>query len=299
MVANLPPLAAVRAFEAAARHLSFTRAADELGMTQAAVSYQIKLLEERVGAPLFLRRPRQVALSEAGARLYPQVHRAFEALRAAFAEMRTANEATLTISAVPTFAAQWLVPRLGTFQLGHPDLAVRLDVSERIVDFAAEDADVGIRTGRGPWPGLIQHELLRARFSPMLSPALVEEHGGLSAPADFLKFPLLDPGDPWWPDWFALVGVSDYDLESRPQSRLGFQTYTATAAMAGHGVAMLTPALYRSELAEGRLVQPFDVLGEEEGGRAYWLVYPEQRRNVAKIKAFRDWLLEASVELRD
>jgi LysR family glycine cleavage system transcriptional activator len=296
-IANLPPLTAIRAFEAAARHLSFTRAAEELGMTQAAVSYQIKLLEERIGAPLFLRKPRQVALSEAGARLYPQVNRAFELMREAFAEMRTTNDATLTISAVPTFTAQWLVRHLGTFQLGHPQLAVRLDVSQTVVDFAAEEVDVGIRAGTGPWPGLVQHELVRARFAPMLGPALAGRNGALTQPADLLELPLIDPDDPWWPIWLQRAGVSRYDLESRPQSRLGAQTYEAQAAMAGQGVALLTPALYRQEVAEGKLVQPFDILGDE-GALAYWLVYAEARRNVPKIKAFREWIIAATVDLR-
>src|SRR5690606_17071216 len=139
----LPPLAAIRCFEAAARHQSFTRAARELGMTQAAVSYQIRILEDRLGGPLFLRGPRGVALTEAGRRLAPAVTEAFAALRAAFADLSEAAEGVLTVSAVNTFASNWLVPRLGAFQLAHPKIAVRLDVSGRLVDFAREEVDVG------------------------------------------------------------------------------------------------------------------------------------------------------------
>ena len=136
-MSTLPPLTALRAFEAVARHLSFTKAADELGMTQAAVSYQIKILEERVGAPLFLRKPRQVALSEIGARLAPEVRQAFELLRGAFAESRQANDSMLSINAVPTFTSQWLVRHLGTFQLAHPGLAAALPAAAPLGNVSA------------------------------------------------------------------------------------------------------------------------------------------------------------------
>src|SRR5689334_20848898 len=154
---SLPPLAAVRVFEATARHLSFTRAAAELGMTQAAVSYQIKLLEERIGVPLFLRRPRQVALTEAGQRFAPQVTEAFALLADAYAAVRGIAEGTLVISTIQTFASNWLARHLGSFHLLHPSLAVRLETQSRMVDFAREEIDVGIRSGGGKWPGLVVH----------------------------------------------------------------------------------------------------------------------------------------------
>src|SRR4051812_20084595 len=145
----LPPLAAIRVFEAAARHGSFTKAAAELGMTQAAVSYQIKVLEERVGAPLFLRRPRQVLLTDAGQRLAPAVTEAFALMRDAYAATRGAAEGVLCVSTLVTFASNWLAQHLGSFQIDHPSIAVRLDTSDCLVDFAREDIDVGIRSGRG------------------------------------------------------------------------------------------------------------------------------------------------------
>ena len=172
MSAALPPLAAIRAFEAAARHMSFTRAAAELGMTQAAVSYQIKLLEERLGAPLFLRKARSIELTEAGERLAPRTSEAFDLLREAYGRFVEGEQTTLTINTMHTFAAQWLAPRLGTFQLIHPDVAVRLETTQRLVDFAAEEVDVVVRSGHGKWPGLVAHRLLKVRFTPMLSPAL-------------------------------------------------------------------------------------------------------------------------------
>lgn len=292
----LPPLTAVRAFEAVARHLSFTKAAEELGMTQAAVSYQIKILEERVGAPLFLRKPRQIALSEAGQRLAPDVSFAFETLRSAFAASRGQVDGTLSISSVPTFASHWLVQNLGHFQIEHPDLAVRIESAPRQVDFATEEFDVGIRGSYAVAQGLIGHFLLSADFAPMVSPKLAASVGGLHEPADLLKLPMIDADDPWFRMWFDQAGVTGYSVEKRPISRLGSQNLEAAAAIAGRGVAMLTPAFYAEDIAAGRLMQPFDILASD--GHGYYLVYPEARRNSPKIRAFRDWLVPATAGLR-
>jgi LysR family transcriptional regulator, glycine cleavage system transcriptional activator len=291
----IPPLAAVRVFEAAARHLSFTKAAKELGMTQAAVSYQIKLLEERVGTPLFLRRPKGLELTEAGQRLGPDVSRAFDLLRDTFAEFAARERSTLAINTMQTFASQWLAPRLGSFQLAHPELAVRLETTSRIIDFARDEADVVVRAGKGEWPGLIATKLLDVRYTPMLSPRLAEKVGGIHQPADILKLPLIDPKDPWWVTWLNLHGLPLDVLEKQASPSLNMQSLDASAAMAGLGVALLMPAYYRQELADGRLIQPFEQVVEEDSG--YWLAYPESRRNVPKIKAFRDWIVaEAAKE---
>lgn len=285
----LPPLAAVRCFEAAARHESFTRAAAELGMTQAAMSYQIKLLEQRFG-PLFLRKARGVALTEAGRRLAPAVRSAFDGLRAAFENLHQTAEGVLAITSVQTFASNWLVPRLGAFQAAHPRIAVRLDLSGRMVDFTREEFDVGIRHDRaGRWPGLVAHPLLALEFTPMLSAGLLAQHGPLHRPADLLKLPLLEPADAWWPAWLEAAGVTAPDLSERPDIRLGTQHLVGSAAIAGQGVAMLTPAFFRDELASGRLLQPFPLVCREQGD--YCLVYLESRRRSPKIRAFRDWIL--------
>lgn len=286
---QLPPLAAIRAFEAAARHGSFTKAAGELGMTQAAVSYQIKVLEDRVGAPLFLRRPRQIVLTDVGQRLAPAVADAFELLSTAYAAARTGARGTLVINTLTTFAGNWLARRLGSFQIAHPSLAVRLETSDHIVDFAREEVDIGIRSGDGHWPGLAVHRLFGADFTPMLSPKLLAQSGAIQTPADLLRLPILDPGDPWWTQWFAAAKVPVEGLECRPGASLGVQTYIGSAAVAGQGVAILTPAFFAEELADGRLVRPFDLVCDD--GHAYWLVYPEARRNAPKIAAFRDWIL--------
>jgi LysR family glycine cleavage system transcriptional activator len=158
---RLPPLAAVRVFEAAARHGNFTAAAAELGMTQAAVSYQVKLLEERLGVALFRREGRGVKLTPAGEQAAPHIARAFDAIDAAFGRLRSENESMLTISTTETFANTWLAWRLGGFQMGNPGMAVRLTTGDTITDFARDEVDIGIRAGVGPWPGLERHLLFQ------------------------------------------------------------------------------------------------------------------------------------------
>ncbi|MBA5779095.1 transcriptional regulator GcvA [Stappia sp. F7233] len=292
---RLPPLAAIRVFEAAARHLSFTRAGEELGMTQAAVSYQIKLLEERFGAPLFIRRPRQVTLTESGHRLAPAVSEAFETLATAFDDARGAVEGVLSISSIPTFAAQWLAQRIGSFQIAHPHLAVRLYADPTTADLSRQEIDVGIRSGHGNWPGIVAHKLIDVRFTPMISPDLLKDGDGFSKPEDLLKFRILSPGDPWWKVWFAAAGVSSVSLEGLQETKFGAQSLEAAAALAGNGIAILTPAFYQTDITLGRLIQPFDLVCED--GRGYWLVYAESRRNVPKIRAFREWLLNEIADL--
>ena len=209
---HLPPLTAIRAFEAVARHLSFTRAAAELGMTQAAVSYQIRILEDRLGTPLFLRKPRQIALTEAGTRLAPQVGDAFALLRNAFAELGGRLDSTLAISAVPTFASQWLAANLGLFQLANPEVAVRVESSPELVDFSAAEIDLAIRSTATVGPGLVGHALSRVEFAPMMHPRLVEEYA-IREPADLLRVPQITPDDPWVALWFALAGVEAPDVQ--------------------------------------------------------------------------------------
>jgi LysR family glycine cleavage system transcriptional activator len=289
--APLPPLAALRAFESVARHGSFTRAAAELGMTQAAVSYQIKLLEERVGTPLFVRKPRQVVLTQSGRLLAPAVTEAFELIRAAYEQARGGDQGMLSITTTPTFASHWLAARIGSFQLAHPRLAVRLQTTSILEEFNSGEIDVAIRSGRGDWPGLAAHWLLASDFTPMLSPGLAETIGGVHHPADLLRLPIVAPDDPWWGIWLAAAGVPAESLRGLPRTLLGSQAYEAVAAIAGQGVAMLTPSFYAQEIADGRLLQPFDLVCSDD--HPYWLVYPQGRRASPKIVAFRDWLLAA------
>ena len=270
--------------------MNFTAAANELGMTQAAVSYQVKLLEEKLGVALFRRDGRGVQLTPAGERIQPQLERAFDALDGAFARLRAESESTMTVSTTQTFANTWLAWKLGRFQMENPGMAVRLIAVDTITDFAKDEVDVAIRAGRGPWPGLERHLLFQVYFTPMCSPGFLARHGGRIAPEDILKLPLISPNDVWWPHWLREAGVEMDESELRPGVRLDVQAHEGHAAMAGQGVAMLTPFLWRNDLAEGRLVRLSDQLSTR--GYGYWLVYPEERRSVAKIRRFREWLLQ-------
>ncbi len=285
---SIPPLSAVRVFEAAARHENFTNAANELGMTQAAVSYQVKLLEERLGVPLFRRERRGVVLTEPGRRAAREVSSAFDTMDAAFAGLRAEDEGVLTISTTATFANTWLAWRLGGFQMRHPDMAVRLQTSDTVIDFASSDVDVAIRAGRGGWDGMAIDKLIDVDFTPMCSPAFLARHP-LREPADLLGVAQISPDDEWWGHWLSEAGVDGSRRTSRGGIRLDSQAHDGHAAMGGQGVAMLTPFLWRNDLAEGRLMQPFAQVCTR--GYGYWLVSPEHRRKVTKIKRFREWLI--------
>ena len=282
---SLPSLAAVRVFEAAARHQNFTSAAEELGMSQAAVSYQVKGLEAALGVPLFVRARGRVALSDAGAQLAGQITSAFDTLDDAFSRLRAEDASMLRINSFQSFSMRWLATRLGGFQLGHPDLAVQLMVKDGLTDFAREDVDVAIRGGKGDWPGLYAQFLMRMLYAPMASPAFIAEHGPLDTAEQLARARLLSPDDIWWNRWFAHAGIT----EPRPPQtgiRLDSQTIEGSAAVAGQGVAILNPVFWHEELRDGRLVQ----LGEPLFfSSSLWIVCPEHKRNQPKVKAFRDW----------
>ena len=291
---RIPPLAAIRAFEAAGRHESFTAAAAELGLTQAAVSYQVKSLEDRLGAPLFVRERGRARLSPLGARLLPTLSQAFDSLESAFASHRAEDESLLSVTTTQTFANTWLAWRLGTFQMAHPELAVRLSTANEVVDLRSGEADVAIRAGTGGWEGLEAHLLMPIEFTPMASPkflARIESRLGRTVePADLPNLPMISPDDEWWDVWFRDTGV---ESAGRPRGRGGLrldsQASEGHAAMGGDGFVLLTPAFWQGDIAVGRLVQPFAQLSTR--GYAYWLVYPPERRKVPKVKRFREWLL--------
>lgn len=293
------PMNALRVFESAARLLSFTRAGEELGLTQTAVSYQIKLLEDTLGEPLFLRRPRQVTLTDAGERLAPKISQAFETIGDAIASTRHQSDSTLIIHTTATFASRWLAHHIGTFQLENPQIAVRMETSQETIDFSKTEADVAIRSSKsGKWPGLRSHFMMKSHFAPMLNPKLAESVGGINEPADLLKVRMIDASDPWWRLWFEAAGLPDVDLEGRPTSRFGgIQAFEAAAAIAGHGVAILKPEFYADDVALGRLYQPFDLLAND--GSDYWFAYPEARRNSPKIRAFREFMRKMMPTFQD
>lgn len=289
---KLPPLSAVRVFEAAGRLENFTAAATELGMTQAAVSYQVKLLEERLGAALFLREKGRAKLTPLGARLLPQLTQAFDTIETAFASHREEDEGLLTVSTTFTFANTWLAWRLGAFQVEHPDLAVRLATGNKLVDLKAGEADVAIRAGMGPWDGLESTELMPVDFSPMCAPSFLKrmeaQLGRAVEPRDLPSLPLISPEDSWWDAWFKAANVEGSSRQRRAGLRLDSQADEGHAAMGGQGFVLLTPAFWHNDILDGRLVQPFDLTAT--AGFRYWLVVAPERRQVPKIKRFREWL---------
>ena len=289
-MSRLPPLTAIRVFEAAARHENFSRAADELAMTQAAVSYQMKLLEERLGATLFVRHGRGMALTDLGRRIAPQVSGAFKTLHDAFALARAESDSILSITAPRTFATNWLAGRLGDFHRVRPDLAVRLDVSDTMADLAASEFDAGIRGIPRPSPGLVSHFLMRMPVTPLASPAFLATHP-LATPEDLLAVPRLSPEDDWWDLWFEAARGSGAPAGDGPGIRFESQVLDGHAAIAGHGVAILSPPMFRSALDSGLLVQPFRQVAFYRN--SFWLVYPEHKRTLPKVRALRDWLLGA------
>lgn len=281
------PLSAIRVFEAAARLKSFTRAAEELGITQAAVSWQVKALEKRLGQPLFTRLPREVALTASGERLARPASEAMGLLRAALTDLTETEDGVLSITALPSFASQWLAPRLGDFQLAHPKIAVRLEITGRLVDLQREGFDIAIRGGRGEWPGLEAHRLAPADLVALCTPEFAERFGGLQRPDDLLDAPRIGE-DFEWAMWFDAAGVGA--VEARPPARLATdsQVIEVGLALAGQGLALGSKVLWRTELAQGRLIQPSPV---SISNGDYWLAYPKERRRAPKIAAFREWLL--------
>lgn len=283
------PLASIRVFEAAARLKSFTRAAEELGMTQAAVSWQIKALEGRLGQTLFRRLPREVAPTEGGERLSRAATEAMVLLRRAISDLTEADEAVLSITTLATLATQWLAPRLGAFQVANPDLAVRLDTAPHLVDLVRENFDVGLRSGSGEWPGLESVRLMPSLFTPLCSPAMAERLA-LKTPADLVDAPRIGL-EKEWAAWFAAAGVAS---SARPASRLtaDYQALEVAAALGDQGVALASPILFAREISRGLLVQPFPDMVELSAG--YWLVWPHDRRRSRKIVRFRDWVVAAA-----
>ncbi|MEM7023175.1 MAG: transcriptional regulator GcvA [Pseudomonadota bacterium] len=291
MTERLPPLNALRTFEAAARHLSFTKAAAELFVTQAAVSHQIKALEEHLGMPLFRRLNRALMLTDEGQALLPYVRDAFDQLSEGVRRLRQGQSSgVLTISVLPSLASAWLIPRLRRFQTRHPDIEVHMTATERLVDFAREPVDAGIRYGRGRWAGLRVKRLLSAEMLPVCSPSLLEGPYPLRTPDDLVHHQLLHVLNALddWRMWLTAAGVEGVD----PDRGLKFD-HTALAiqaALNGLGVALGAGPLVERDLAAGRLVEPFDF--EMPSDSAYYFVAPESTADQPKIKAFQDWLLE-------
>lgn len=284
----LPPLTAIRAFEAAARHENFSRAGEELGMTQAAVSYQIKALEGRVGRALFLREGRRVRLSPTGADLARQIGVAFDQMRDAFAAMDPRRDRVLHVSSLAAFSVQLLASRLGRFQIGHPDLAVQVSDSARMADFDRDGVDVAIRCGVAPWPGCRADFLMARRLTLVAAPSLLAAHPEVRTPADAARLPTNDRADREWQLWMAAAGATGAPDRS-PVYVVDSQVQQVQMVKAGQYAAVVNAAMFAEELARGTIVAPFDLTITDE--RNYWLVYPENRAHLPKVRAFRKWLL--------
>ena len=283
------PLSSIRVFEAAARLLSFTAAARELGMTQAAVSFQVKSLERRLDKTLFRRLPREVALTPAGERLARAATEAMTALRTAVADISDQGEGVLAITTMQTFAEKWLAPRIGAFQVGHPKIAVRVDTDSRVADLLRGEADVAIRAGAGVWPEMEAVALFPTSLAVLGTPAAVAALGPQPEPASLLDAPRIGMAREW-ADWFAAAGVAAPAAgPTRERIAADNQVLEVAAAVANDAFALASPVMFAADLASGRLAQPFEDLLPYGGG--YWLVYPRDRRRAQKIAAFRDWLL--------
>ncbi|WP_257386911.1 LysR substrate-binding domain-containing protein [Tahibacter caeni] len=284
---RFPSLAAIRAFEAAARHRSFARAAQELATTAASVSYHVRRLEQQLGVALFRRDPHRVVLTEAGELVAQEAIAAFAALRASFTRAVELDESRLRLTTLPSLGTSWLTPRLGRYRARHPNVAVELDLSADAQDLGAGGFDAAIRNGHGRWPGLSTVPLLPSLFLPLCAPALLPALAGLADPSRG-DVPLLGRPD-WWHLWYRALGRPAGPPEQRFGTRLSAEYLDVAAAVAGHGVAIASPLLFGDELAAGRLVPAHELVASD--GRAFWLACPSARRNSAKFVAFRDWLV--------
>lgn len=307
MSRRLPSLNALRAFEAAARHLSFSRAAEELHVTQGAISRQIRALETYLGVPLFRRLTRALQLTEHGEQYLPAMRDAFDRMEQATLRIVSSREGgILTVSVLPTLAMRWLIPRLPRFTEAHPDIEVRMITSIRPVSFSREDVDLAIRVGlpadhpdrpAGPridltmaedWTGVRADWLMPDVLIPVCSPTLFERSPPLHRPEDLRSHTLLHTATRAraWPDWLSAVGVNGIDAEAGPA--YGHFFMTLQAATEGRGVALVPKVLVLSDLAAGHLVAPFGAAVESAG--SYYLLCRQHQWDLAKIRAFREWL---------
>jgi len=312
---RFPPLNALRAFEAAARHSSFKIAAKEMHVTPGAVSHQVKLLEEYLGVQLFRRLTRALELTTEAHAMLPKVREGLDALHAAVERVRSREEmASLTVVTPPNFAARWLVPRLSGFTLSHPTIELHLAARQSMVDqhengaFVIPEADtradspaVMVRFGGGHYPGSRVDEVFSAVYVPVCSPRLLEGEHPLRKPDDLRHHTLLhddtvveEGARPSWNDWLQSVGVTDIDATRGPH--FSDAALAMDAAIEGMGVTLAIKSLVTSEIETGRLAVPFDIASPT--GYAYYLVTPESAVDIRAVSAFRDWLLDEAREER-
>src|SRR6201995_2686880 len=290
MTARLPSLNGLRAFEASARHLSFTQAAAELNVTQTAISHQIRRLEEELGIRLFVRKNRALALTPKARDYLPGVRAAFNDLRLATDQLlRKDDDHVLTVSTLASLAAKWLLPRLTAFQEAHPGIDVRLTTSTALVDFKTGDVDAAIRYGRGNWPGVRADWLMADEVFPVCSPELLAGKRPLKTPDDLRDHVLLHTTTNYddWRQWLTAAGLPS-DLSKQPGITFDLILLMVQAAIDGIGVAMGRTSYVQDDIAKGRLVVPFNIALPAETG--FYLVSPESGAARPKLKAFRQWL---------
>ncbi len=293
MSVTLPSLNGLRAFEAAARHLSFTRAADELNVTQTAISHQIRRLEEQLGVRLFVRHNRALGLTREAEAYLPSVRSAFEDLRRATARLqRGERDGTLTVSTTASLAAKWLVTRVAAFQDAHPGIEVRITTSSHLVDFQREDVDMAVRYGRGNWPGLRAQWLMAEDIFPVCSPALLHGDKPLRSPEDLAHHTLLHASVSRedWQLWLTAAGLP-VSLAARRGLTFDQSFMAVQAAVEGLGIALGRTRFVEADIAAGRLVVPFDVVLPADAG--FYIVAPEETADTPRIALFRDWLISS------
>ena len=284
---RLPPMQALRAFEAAARERSLTRAAESLHVTHGAISHQIKALEEDLGVRLVERAGRGIRLTDEGERFATRVRAAFAELASAVQEMaQRANPRRLRVSCTPSFGARWLLPRIGRFIAANKDIDLDISATNALVDFNRDDMDVAIRYGFGHWPGLVSEHLADDAFFPVCSPRIA---GGMpKRPEDLARYTLLRADDEFWKPWFDAVGV---DLPEPVRGPIfNDSSHLLQAAADGQGVALARRTLIGKDLRNRVLVRPFAV--EVAAPRKFFLVCPPRMEHTAKFAAFRQWLRE-------
>jgi len=299
MASGLPSLNGLRAFEAAARHLSFTRAASELNVTQTAISHQIRRLEAQLGLRLFLRRNRALALTPEAQAYLPAVREAFEDLREATDRLRRRErQSVLTVSTMASLAAKWLLPRVAAFQEANPGIEVRLTASTHLVDFRREEIDMAVRYGHGVWPGLRAVFLMSEDIFPVCSPSLLKGKRGLRRPEDLAHHTLLHNTGlrEDWQVWLTAAGLPAALGQKRglvfSESFMAIQ-----AAIDGLGVALARTPFVETDLRDGRLVAPFDLALPDKAG--FYVVAPEETADTPKIRLFREWLVASVAKERE
>ncbi|MCW8108819.1 transcriptional regulator GcvA [Alteromonas ponticola] len=297
MYRRLPPLNALKAFEAAARHLSFTRAADELFVTQAAVSHQIKALEDYLSMKLFLRRNRTLLLTEEGQAYFLELKDIFKNLQEATEKLLAkGSKGAVTVAMPPSFASQWLVPRISKFSQAHPDIDVRIKAVDFDEGFLDDDVDVAIYYGKGRWSGVNADKLHTEFLTPLCSPMLFNGPKPLNNLSDLKHHVLLhDSSRAAWKDWLKNVGVQGVNVNQGPV--FSHSMLVLQAAALGQGIALGNTVLARPELDAGRLVIPFEE--KVESRDAFYLVCDETQAELGKIAAFRSWVLTQVEEEQD